>query len=165
MQLSLDHELCWWPGPGSCQHLFLDLFLSCWCSSHEGCSHHRALTLQSTNHQPAILKCWAVSCLIIVIRHSFSCQSKLSFSRCSQRAIPVFLLIMTTIGYVCSLLCLFAAQLQIFSCNWCLFIYLLFSYSKYWWNIISVSIIFTYAVFPIEGSRQNNSSLDWLELL
>lgn len=81
MQLSLDHELCWWPGPGSCQHLFLDLFLSCWCSSHEGCSHHRALTLQSTNHQPAILKCWAVSCLIIVIRHSFSCQSKLHSAR------------------------------------------------------------------------------------
>lgn len=158
MQLSLDHELCWWPGPGSCQHLFLDLFLSCWCSSHEGCSHHRALTLQSTNHQPAILKCWAVSCLIIVIRHSCSSQSKLH----SARVLPegrtsVF----TNCDYVCTLLYLFAAQLQIFSCNWCLFICY---FHKYWWNIISGPIIFTYTVFPIEGSRQNNSSLDRLEL-
>lgn len=30
--------------------------------------------------------------------------------------------------------------------------------------MISGPIIFTYAVFPIEGSRQNNSSLDRLEL-
>ena len=39
---------------------------------------HRELPLKSTNHQPAILKCWAITYLIIVISDSFSCQSTVS---------------------------------------------------------------------------------------
>lgn len=39
---------------------------------------HRELPLKSTNHQLAILKCWAITYLIKVISDSFSCQSMVS---------------------------------------------------------------------------------------
>lgn len=46
-ELSLGRDLCWWPVPGSCQHLILYLRVSRWNSSHEG----RLLKLQSATTQ------------------------------------------------------------------------------------------------------------------
>lgn len=63
MTLSLDHELCWWSGPGSCQHFILYLFLSRWCVSHEG-----RFLVETANHpnpqikaNTVISKCWAIT--------------------------------------------------------------------------------------------------------